>query len=220
VKLDFEFDKGTLTEGHGTTYHSDTDENGTFVVSYVAPDDLDEETVVTVHVYASLPGYFDNSDSFTITITPRMQDNDKSGSDDDVFKELSKSKYYNLWIIAIILVIIILIIFILVIKNRQKLKSLEQGDGLQNKGKDLGPGKNESRMPTPPSISPTQPQRPQVPVHSPIAQRPPPTSGTTPSAKTPIKSIFRQEQKSQDPTPRPPSQTTRQTGQNQTTIKK
>jgi outer membrane protein assembly factor BamB len=123
----FSVTKGFLTDYYGTAF-----EDGSYSLSYIAPEPgkIKNNITITISVNASRFGYYNGSNSLEILVVPRSDpDNgDKNGgeSDDDLTPEILKPKNINYLIMIIILIVLILIILALYITAKRRLRKLQQ----------------------------------------------------------------------------------------------
>ena len=123
----FSVTKGFLTDYYGTAF-----EDGSYTLSYIAPepDKVKNNITITISVNASRFGYYNGSGKLDILVVPRSDpDNgDKNGgdSDGDLTPEILKPKNINYLIMIIILIILILIILAFYITAKRKLRKLQQ----------------------------------------------------------------------------------------------
>jgi len=205
----FEVNRGKLSDDYGTGFA-----DGTYKLSYVA-DRVGKIVNVTFIATASLYGFENGSNSITITIEPLPKEDTDGSSEDDLFTEMMKPKYFSLYIAILVLVICMMIISVLLLRSRRKLKNLEQGIETKGKGEDKSASKdNESKEPRvkPPkgtnvgtevtakssSESKRKPKKPSKPKKTKTRSKPndpTPSSPPPPNDPTPISS---------DPTPKGP----------------
>ena len=122
-----------VTNGFLSDYYGTAFEDGSYVLSYIAPEPNRVKNNITVilSVNASRFGYKNGSDSIEIIIIPRITKDDSGGSDgraddEDIFEIISKPRVLNYLIIFIILLILIVIIYILMFRAKRKLSSLTE----------------------------------------------------------------------------------------------
>jgi outer membrane protein assembly factor BamB len=125
--FNFDVRKGTLTNYYGTAF-----EDGTYSISYIAPEPnkVNQNINLTIYVNATRFPYKIGFNSVNITVEPRSQldeNNSEDGSDgdDDLFSDIVNPRNYNIIAGIIILIILNLIILVLFLRNRRKLLRLE-----------------------------------------------------------------------------------------------
>ncbi len=143
--FNFEVTKGALSDYYGTVI-----ENGTYTVSFIAPN-VGKLTIVTLTGTASKYGYLNGTYSINIIVKPLPKDDgDSTNDEDNILVEITKPKYFMLWIIITILLIITISVYGLLLKAKRKLKKFESGiEKEKGQTKVNGEEQIEERVPAP-----------------------------------------------------------------------
>jgi hypothetical protein len=145
----FEVTKGALSNYYGTAFA-----NGTYPLSYIAPQ-VEKEIIITLKAEASHFSYLNGTRSVNITIQPLETpgpDPNEEGKEEGLFDEMLKPKYFFFWVIIIVLIIMTVIIFGFLLRTRRRLQRLENGFDLEEetidreKGRDTRKSKGKARV--------------------------------------------------------------------------